>query len=231
MHGHLQPDLTFLFDLAPEVAGRRIAAQGRELDRFEQEKAELTCRVRARLILSALRPGGFVSSTRISLWMKSRNKLKKSLKYLFMNIIDLHSEVWAQLESRRERLPHALLLSGQRGIGSPTWLAASPSPAVREADGKARGLWNMPGLWLAGAGKPPDSAWCNPTRWPRKTTKPAPARRAGRRNPGQQITIDQVRARMTRIALERTGTARAMGSRQSGRGNEPFDCEFSSQVT
>lgn len=47
VHGHLQPDLTFLFDLAPEVAGQRIAAQGRELDRFEQEKAEFHLRVRA----------------------------------------------------------------------------------------------------------------------------------------------------------------------------------------
>ncbi len=46
VHGHLQPDLTFLFDLPPEVAGERIAAQGRELDRFEQERAEFHVRVR-----------------------------------------------------------------------------------------------------------------------------------------------------------------------------------------
>lgn len=47
VHGHLQPDLTFLFDLPPEVAGGRIAAQGRVLDRFEQEKADFHGRVRA----------------------------------------------------------------------------------------------------------------------------------------------------------------------------------------
>jgi len=47
VHGHLQPDLTFLFDLAPEVAGGRIAAQGRVLDRFEQEKTDFHARVRA----------------------------------------------------------------------------------------------------------------------------------------------------------------------------------------
>ena len=47
VHGHLQPDLTFLFDIAPEVAGQRIAAQGRELDRFEQERADFHDRVRA----------------------------------------------------------------------------------------------------------------------------------------------------------------------------------------
>ena len=46
VHGHLQPDLTFLFDLPPEVACERIARQGRELDRFEQERADFHRRVR-----------------------------------------------------------------------------------------------------------------------------------------------------------------------------------------
>ena len=46
VHGHLQPDLTFLFDLPPEVAGERIAQQGRVLDKFEQERADFHGRVR-----------------------------------------------------------------------------------------------------------------------------------------------------------------------------------------
>lgn len=46
VHGHLQPDLTLLFDLPPAVACQRIAAQVRELDRFEQERAEFHERVR-----------------------------------------------------------------------------------------------------------------------------------------------------------------------------------------
>ncbi len=46
VHGHLQPDLTFLFDLPPEVAGERIARQGRVLDKFEQEQADFHGRVR-----------------------------------------------------------------------------------------------------------------------------------------------------------------------------------------
>ena len=46
VHGHLQPDLTFLFDRPPAVAGQRIAAQGRQLDRFEQERADFHSRVR-----------------------------------------------------------------------------------------------------------------------------------------------------------------------------------------
>ncbi|WP_300318842.1 dTMP kinase [Accumulibacter sp.] len=40
VHGHLQPDLTLLFDLPSSIASRRLAAQARRLDRFEQERAE-----------------------------------------------------------------------------------------------------------------------------------------------------------------------------------------------
>ena len=47
VHGQLQPDLTFLFDLPPGVAEQRISAQGRQLDRFEQEKRDFHVRVRA----------------------------------------------------------------------------------------------------------------------------------------------------------------------------------------
>ncbi len=46
VHGHLQPDLTLLFDLPPTVARERIAAQVRDLDRFEQERADFHDRVR-----------------------------------------------------------------------------------------------------------------------------------------------------------------------------------------
>ena len=46
VHGHLQPDLTLLFDLPSSVASQRIAAQARDLDRFEQERAEFHERVR-----------------------------------------------------------------------------------------------------------------------------------------------------------------------------------------
>lgn len=46
VHADLQPDLTLLFDLPSPIAGRRIAAQARELDRFEQERADFHERVR-----------------------------------------------------------------------------------------------------------------------------------------------------------------------------------------
>ncbi|MDR1661512.1 MAG: dTMP kinase [Azoarcus sp.] len=58
VHGHLQPDLTFLFDLPPDVAGERIARQGRERDKFERERADFHRRVRcAYLERAASAPG------------------------------------------------------------------------------------------------------------------------------------------------------------------------------
>jgi dTMP kinase len=46
VHGHLQPDLTLLFDLPSAVAGLRITAQARDRDRFEQERTDFHERVR-----------------------------------------------------------------------------------------------------------------------------------------------------------------------------------------
>jgi len=58
VHGQLQPDLTFLFDLPAALAGERIAAQRRQLDRFEQEHADFHQRVRhAYLERAAQAPG------------------------------------------------------------------------------------------------------------------------------------------------------------------------------
>ena len=46
VHGHLQPDLTLLFDLPLDVARERIVLASRDLDRFEQERADFHERVR-----------------------------------------------------------------------------------------------------------------------------------------------------------------------------------------
>ena len=46
VHGHLQPDLTLLFDLPLDVARERIALAQRVLDKFEQERADFHERVR-----------------------------------------------------------------------------------------------------------------------------------------------------------------------------------------
>ena len=45
VHADLQPDLTLLFDVPPEVARERLAC-GRALDKFEQEKDDFFQRVR-----------------------------------------------------------------------------------------------------------------------------------------------------------------------------------------
>jgi dTMP kinase len=58
VHGHLQPDLSFLFDLSPDVAGARIIRQGRALDKFERERIDFHRRVRqAYLERAASAPG------------------------------------------------------------------------------------------------------------------------------------------------------------------------------
>jgi dTMP kinase len=59
VHPDIRPDLTFLFDLPPEVARARISGQ-RTLDRFELEKADFHLRVRQRYLEFAYaEPGRF----------------------------------------------------------------------------------------------------------------------------------------------------------------------------
>jgi dTMP kinase len=52
VHPHLQPDVTFLFDLPLEVARARLDAT-RELDKFEQEKADFFAATRAEYLRRA----------------------------------------------------------------------------------------------------------------------------------------------------------------------------------
>lgn len=46
VHGHLQPDLTLLFDLPLDIARERIVLANRVLDKFEQERVDFHERVR-----------------------------------------------------------------------------------------------------------------------------------------------------------------------------------------
>ncbi len=46
VHPHLQPDLTLIFDLDPQVAASRLAGAGNAPDRFEREQADFFERVR-----------------------------------------------------------------------------------------------------------------------------------------------------------------------------------------
>ena len=52
VHPHLQPDLTLLFDVPPDVARARLDAT-RTLDKFEQEKAEFFAATRAEYLRRA----------------------------------------------------------------------------------------------------------------------------------------------------------------------------------
>jgi dTMP kinase len=52
VHADLQPDITLLFDLAPEIAALRMATT-RSPDRFEREKSDFHNRVRAAYLLRA----------------------------------------------------------------------------------------------------------------------------------------------------------------------------------
>lgn len=83
VHGHLQPDLTLLFDLPFSVARERIALQTRELDRFEQERADFHERVRfAYLERAASAP------QRITVINADRalNEIKKSVEEAILTI-------------------------------------------------------------------------------------------------------------------------------------------------
>lgn len=53
VHAHLQPDLTFLFDLDPAIAAARLAGTGQAPDRFEREKRDFFERVRDAYLVRA----------------------------------------------------------------------------------------------------------------------------------------------------------------------------------
>ncbi len=61
VHPALQPDLTFLFDVAPAVAAQRLAQGRAESDRFEREQADFFERVRAAYLLRAEQSAGRIA--------------------------------------------------------------------------------------------------------------------------------------------------------------------------
>jgi len=110
-----------------------------------------------------------------------------------MNIIELHAEAWTQLDARRAQLPHALLISGQRGIGKSELARSFAESLLCEkptADGQACGSCPACG-WLA-QGNHPDFRLLQPDALAVEDGEASDA--AGKKKPSQQITIDQVRA-------------------------------------
>ena len=110
-----------------------------------------------------------------------------------MNIIELHSEAWAQLGARRAQLPHALLISGQRGIGkfelarrfAESLLCENSTPS-----GEACGECAACG-WMA-QGNHPDFRLLQPEALAEEEGESTEG--GSKKKPSQQITIDQVRS-------------------------------------
>lgn len=78
-----QPDLTLLFDLPIDIAAQRMAEAARQLDRFEQEKADFHARVRAAYLARAAAMPGRV---RVIDSRQSVEQIKKQLEELFTSV-------------------------------------------------------------------------------------------------------------------------------------------------
>ena len=107
-----------------------------------------------------------------------------------MNVIELHAKVWAGLQARRERLPHSLLLVGQKGLGKfelARRFAASLLCESPQMDGLACGKC-LACNWFE-QGNHPDFRLLQPDALGEDVEV-----EEGKKKPSQQITIDQVRA-------------------------------------
>lgn len=111
-----------------------------------------------------------------------------------MNIYELHEKAWKELGKRRGKLAHALLLTGQRGIGkfdlargfAESLLCENPGPS-QTACGSCLACG-----WLA-QGNHPDFRLVQPDALAEEESDGG-SESSGKKKPSQQITIDQVRA-------------------------------------
>jgi len=106
-----------------------------------------------------------------------------------MNVISLHKKVWDGLLARRERLPHSLLLVGQKGLGKfelARQFVASLLCEAPQVDGLACGKC-LACNWYS-QGNHPDFRLLQP-----EALSDDVEVEDGKKKPSQQITIDQVR--------------------------------------
>lgn len=126
-----------------------------------------------------------------------------------MKVIDLHPDTWKRLLARREKLPHALLFSGQRGIGKLELARAFAELLLCErTDGSTEGQacghcaacnWlaqgNHPDFRMLQPAALDDSADDEGAKGEGEGGKGEGGKSdSARRKPSAQITIDQVRA-------------------------------------
>lgn len=113
-----------------------------------------------------------------------------------MKTTKLHEQAWQQLLARRAKLPHALLIAGQRGIGKfdlARCFAASLLCEKRDENDSSCGACLACG-WLA-QGNHPDLRVVQPNALAEGALgESAGGDDASKKKASQQITIDQVRA-------------------------------------
>jgi len=110
-----------------------------------------------------------------------------------IDIASLHAATWAALQARRARLPHALLFSGQRGLGKLDLAAAFAAGLLCEqptSDGHACGQCLACG-WYA-QGNHPDFRLLQSDAVSEAEGDGEEAKE-GKKKASRQITIDQVR--------------------------------------
>lgn len=109
-----------------------------------------------------------------------------------MNIFELQPEVWERLQGRRAQLPHALLISGQRGIGKFDMAYAFAAGLLCEQpDNRGRACGRCSACnWLS-QGNHPDFRLVQPEALSGESA--AADEETGKKKPSQQITIEQVR--------------------------------------
>ncbi len=111
-----------------------------------------------------------------------------------MKIIDLHESIWKQLGARRVNLPHALLLTGPRGIGKSALARSFAESLLCESPLSSQAACGscMACGWLK-QGNHPDFRLIQPEAMDDGEETASVAASGGKKKPSQQITIDQIR--------------------------------------
>jgi DNA polymerase-3 subunit delta' len=116
-----------------------------------------------------------------------------------MNIYDLHEKTWKQLCAWRERLPHALLLTGQRGIGKFDFSRVFAESLLCESLPPSRvSCGTCPACVWMKQGNHPDFRLVQPGALAGDEGEGGVGGESkesgGKKKPSQQIAIDQIRA-------------------------------------